>query len=132
MEAFGLTPDFQPSQGLILSNLSSPVDVLIWQSLQPITVLKPSFDFRRGAQVVDLTKIKKGFRQFMVGFSIFKPMPLSGLKNASTKSLKSVVQSARPYLSASESAVLFFEMAKTNNTCVLKAHDPLLSQIFVL
>lgn len=106
--------------------------MLILQSLQPNTLLKPSFDFTRGEQMIRLTKVASYLKQFMVGLTLFKPLPIDSIEDSSTRSIKNIIESPKQYLSAKENALLFFEMGKTNNTCVLRIHDPLLSQLSIL
>ena len=107
------------------------MDLLIIQSLSKVTVLKPIFSYEKGPLVVFFAKIKKALQQFKIGFSLYKPLPI-GKKRLKAKSLKTIIESKNSFISSDEKLVLFFEMAKTNNTCVLKIDNYLLVQIMLL
>lgn len=82
--------------------------------------------------VINLAKIKKTLSQFFMGHGLFKSLPVGNEDIRNQKSIKEIIQKKQNFISKKEKSVLFFEMAKTNNTLVLKMDDNLLNQISLL
>lgn len=114
-------------------NLSSPVDILILQSQCNFSVLKVYNLQGTQPRFFAFKKITNWVSQFFFGANLTSCMvtPVKSVSLGGIKSLKDIFQNKIDYLSPKNNTFLFFETAKTNNSCVLKFQEDLSTKIFL-